>query len=289
MPSFDEMLREKEQSPRLVGYLPALYPDEDTYRDLLSTCAENGLRYIEIGIPVATPYLDGKSITDALLHVHEREGDDVSSLIKRSVRISHEVGLVGIVMLYYETVLEYGLVAFAQLCIEAKVDAVLIPNITNDGLETLSGLLSASSVKTVNFIRYEADDAEIEHIISNTTGFIYLQSMRGTTGGRFTADVQLKRKVEHVKHMVRSKRLPVALGFGISTPENAVEAATTAADAIIIGTGFVEAAMGGVDEVNSYLDLFTPYLMQSRVQVEMPKRSVKSRHIPLVPVECTLK
>lgn len=277
---FTPMFRDRGSAPSLVGYLPALYPDESAYVRALDACRQAGLRYLEIGIPSLDPYLDGKAISDALLSV-QKEHPDVKDVVTTAVRAVRSAGLVGIVMLYYETVQQYGLAAFANLLIEVSADGVLIPNIPAQQRHELALLLAGSSVATVNFVRYETEAEDMQNIIADTTGFLYLQSMKGATGGQFVVDTQLEEKVRTLRSLARDAALPVALGFGISTPASARKAAETEADAIIVGTGLVVAAKRGTEELGAYLAQFDSYLqtdvgMQYLLSVDIGTTALKS-------------
>ncbi|MDX9985433.1 tryptophan synthase subunit alpha, partial [Sphaerochaeta sp.] len=114
---FTSMFRDNHNGPSLIGYLPALYPDEQSYMRTLDACRQAGLRYLEIGIPTLDPYLDGKTIIEALGAVQNAH-PDVEEVVRKAVLAVRSAGLVGILMLYYETVRQYGLAAFANLLIE---------------------------------------------------------------------------------------------------------------------------------------------------------------------------
>jgi xylulokinase len=261
MQQYVPMFRSQGQHPSLVGYLPALYPDKDSYVQILDACAQAGLRYLEIGIPVEEPYLDGKAIKEALLSV-QKEYPKVDEVVRMAIQAVRSAGLVGIVMLYYETVEAFGLQAFANLLIEEEADGVLIPNIPPEQRHELASMLDGTSVATINFVRYETEVEEMKEIITDTTGFLYLQSMKGATGGNFKVDEKLEDKIKTLRAQCKDAGLPVALGFGISTPANAKKAAETEAEVIIIGTGLVMAAKAGPQEVRRYLGQFSPYLGQ---------------------------
>ena len=259
MKQFTPMFRSRGQHPSLIGYLPALYPDPSAYRAILEAAARSGLRYMEIGIPHDDPYLDGQAIKDALSTVQEAHPEQ-ETLIRSALRAVRQANLTGILMLYYETVETFGLERLARVLTEEKADGVLIPNIPPLQRRELARMLEGTEVGTVNFVRYETDTEEMREIIADTSGFLYLQSMNGSTGGAFKVDTALERKVETLQELSRHAQLPVALGFGISSSSRARAASETNADAIIVGTGLVVAAQKGPEEVTRFLSDFSPYL-----------------------------
>ncbi len=259
MKQFTPMFRSRGQHPSLIGYLPALYPDPSDYQAILEAAAQAGLRYMEIGIPHEDPYLDGQAIKEALSSI-QKSHPDLETLIRSALRAVRSANLTGILMLYYETAEAFGLERLTRVLTEENCDGVLIPNIPPSQRRELAGMLEGTEVGTVNFVRYETDTEEMREIIADTSGFLYLQSMNGSTGGTFKVDAALERKVETLQTLSRHEGLPVALGFGISSSSRARAASETKADAIIVGTGLVVAAQKGTQEVTRFLSEFSPYL-----------------------------
>lgn len=257
--------RNEDSEPHLIGYLPALYPDMRTYQRLLDVYSSAGLRFMEIGMPVTDPYLDGDIIKQALKTV---EAFDVpfEKMLAESMKRVRKANMASVLMLYNETFQRYGVNDLVKLCVENKVDAILIPNITSQGRKTLYNHLAKTEVKTANFIRYQADNAEIEEILTYTTGFVYLQSMDGVTGGQFTENRQVKERILQVKKAAAPYRLPIVLGFGISTPEDALKASLMEPDAIVVGTACVEAAEKGLAATKTFLEGFHNFLQKREVK-----------------------
>ncbi|MCF7942243.1 MAG: tryptophan synthase subunit alpha [Spirochaetia bacterium] len=249
--------------PLLIGYLPSFYPDPERYRAALSCCAEHGLSSLEIGIPSRDPYLDGEVIRQALSQLAVPK-DLLPKLITDSVEAVAAEHIRSIVMLYDETLEAVGIPEFARSCIASQAAAVLVPNITEAHRELLHSSLQGSSVEIVSFIGFDKSEEQIAHILACTTGFVYLQSTEGSTGGQFTASNAAKSRFEAVKRMAEVYDLPVALGFGISTAADVHQAAAMGADAVIIGTAFVKAAASDLSRFSSYLSTFDPYLKKER-------------------------
>ncbi len=247
--------------PLLIGYLPAFYPDLQSYREALKCCAAQGLVFLEIGIPCDEPYLDGEVITEALKLVNVQQ-EKLLERVHDSIKEVSASGILGIVMLYNETLTDIGVKAFAETCKSAEAVAVLVPNITEDNRDLLFEQLKDSSVKIVSFVGFGKSEEEIVRILEHTTGFIYLQSIEGSTGGKFQATPEAKSRLDSVKRLADPYNLPVALGFGISTLEDAKEAAEIGADAVIIGTAFIKQTAAGIGNLETYLKSLSPYLKQ---------------------------
>ncbi len=255
--------KEKNGYPPLIGYMPALYPDCDEYKNIMTLCFNSGLRFVEVGIPVENPYLDGSIISSALLELTQKKTEP-EEFLKESGRIVRASGMHGLVMLYNETLEHYGTDSIMESCRKTGFETLLVPNVTPVNREILYKLSLSTGVEVVNFIGIKYSEREIEEIIQQTTGFLYLQSTDGSTGGQFTADAELKKRLLNIKKKAEPYELPVALGFGISTPDDAKLAADMGADAAIIGTAFLKAVQAGRAVFSEYLNGFRLFLEDTR-------------------------
>ena len=256
-----EILRfrnEKGQAP-LIGYLPALYPDKDKYKEIMELCFSMGLEFIEAGIPTENPYLDGQVIQKALAElISDTRG--LQRFVQESGQIIHNSGMHGMAMLYNETLDYYGVDLLLEDCRTVGLEAVLVPNVSDKNREKLFKGSLITGVEIVNFIGIHNSDREIEEITALTTGFLYLQSTEGNTGGQFIGDTGVEKRLQNVKKKAESYNLPVALGFGINTPDDAELAAELGADAVIVGTSFLKAAQAGINTFAEYLAGYHPFL-----------------------------
>lgn len=251
--------REKEGYPPLIGYLPALYPNRDDYNKMLELCFKIGLRFVEVGIPTENPYLDGLVIRQVLTELR-RETHGLQRFLQESGQIVHDTDLHGMAMLYNETLDLYGVDSILADCRTVGLEAVLVPDVTMENRGKLYKASLVTGIEVVNFIGIHHTEQEIEKIIRLTTGFLYLQSTEGSTGGQFIGDTRSKERLLNVKKKAEYYRLPVALGFGINTPDDAELAADLGADAVIVGTAFLKAAQAGLDIFSEYLEGFHLFL-----------------------------
>ena len=243
----------------LIGYMPALYPDTDRYHQILGIGAEEGLRFMEIGLPCRDPYLDGTVIREALKAVEARR-PDFPGLIQAAGRSIERSGLKGIAMVYNERLEECGIDVFVDQCLKAGIHAVLVPNIIDRNRLLLYEQTTGTGIETVSFLSFNHNEKQIESILAQTTGFLYMQSTKGSTGGQFVPGEESRKKLGRIKDMAFEYRLPVALGFGINTPADAANAAEIGADAVIIGTAFVKAVQSGGEAFRRYLKGFSAFL-----------------------------
>ncbi len=255
--------KDRERHPPLIGYLPAFYPDTAAYQEMMGLCSLLGLRFIEVGIPCENPYLDGPLIQQALTAVL-KSAPDPFRVLEDSGRIIRTSGLRGVAMMYNETL--------ETLCVDLVIDhcgvtgfeTVLVPNVKEKNRSRLYDASLRNGVEIANFISLHQGEGEIREIAAETTGFLYLQSTEGSTGGQFTGGSEMAERVRMVKEIAEPLGLPVALGFGINSPCDAEEAAAIGADAVIVGTSFLRAAQAGRDSLSVYLKDFSLHMEDAR-------------------------
>jgi len=246
--------------PALLGYLPSLFPGEEEYTRILDVCARRGLRLLEIGVPTADPYLDGEVIRGALSGLWSPFREERRRRFLLSLAPLKERGIHGVAMIYHETLEDWGLENFLGDCASRGLEGILVPNIPMDKRSRLFSAATEAGIQVVNFIGTEMSPEAIRETAALTSGFLYFQSTRGATGGRFVPDRETALRLEMVRRAGAERGLPVAMGFGISTPESAGQAAELRPDGIIVGTAFVTAAGKGAESMDGFLAGFEPFL-----------------------------
>ena len=255
--------KEREKHPPLIGYLPALYPDTAGYREMLGLCSRLGLRFIEVGIPCENPYLDGPVIQQALTAVLKSVPDPLRTM-EASGRIVRSSGLRGVAMMYDETLETLGVDSMIDHRGATAFEAVLVPNVKEKNRRRLYDASLRTGMEIANFIGFHQGEEEVREIAAETTGFLYLQSAEGSTGGQFVGDSEMAERVRMVKEIAEPLGLPVALGFGINSPCDAEQAAAIGADAVIVGTAFLRVAQRGTDSLSVYLKNFSLHMEDVR-------------------------
>ncbi len=250
---------EKRKRAPLIGYLPALFPDNDGFLRIVRQLAEGGLKFIEVGMPTATPFLDGELIKGTLSKL-TRANRSISAFNIDSGKIITACGLNGITMLYEHTLIQYGIRELVSDCAECGISAVLVPDITMENRRKLFVEASKTGVEVVSFAVTGLSEKEMKEIIGLTSGFLYLQSSEGPTGGQFSVGESFLKRLDMAKRLAAPERLPVGVGFGINSPADAVEAEKAGADAVIVGTSFLKAVIGGDNKISGYLSRFRQFL-----------------------------
>jgi len=227
----------------LVTFLTAGDPDAETATEILKGLPAAGADVIEIGVPFSDPMADGPAIQASSLRAI-RGGMTLAKVLDmvRAFRTDDDDTPV-ILMGYYNPIYIYGVDKFLADAKEAGVDGFIVVDLPpeEEGEFCLPALDAG-----LNFIYLTApttDDGRLPRVVEHASGFVYFVSITGTTGSKpvVAADV-----AGHVARIRRHTDLPVAVGFGIRTPEQAAEIARVA-DASVVGTALVEAINTGAE------------------------------------------
>ena len=231
--TFDDLKAKGEKA--LIPYIMAGDPSLDMTESLVLTLAEGGADLIELGVPFSDPIADGPVIQQAAERALQ-SGTTLKKLLAtvRSLRTKTQIPL--IFMAYYNTILAMGLMNFCKEAISAGVDGLIIPDLPPEESDELYEATMAAGGPVVIFLLAPTSTPQRrKEVIKRTHGFIYYVSITGITGAQFTDLKQAKKNVQTIQKL--SKK-PVAVGFGISTPEQAHDVARFA-DGVIIGSALV--------------------------------------------------
>jgi len=222
--------------PGLVAYITCGDPDLATSREVASAAARAGADVIELGVPFSDPVADGPVIQRAVQRALDAGTtlDDVLELA-RSIRAENsEVGL--IVFSYWNPVLRYGLERFCSSAAQAGVDGALITDLPIEEASEYRGTMRAHGLATVFLAAPTSTDERLKCIAEASSGFVYAVSRTGVTGTRQELSQDARELVERLR---RFTTLPIAVGFGISTPEQ-FGAVGAYADAAVVGSAIVQ-------------------------------------------------
>lgn len=235
-------LREKGEKA-LITFITAGDPDLQTTKELIFTLERAGADIIELGIPFSDPMADGPTIQASSERAIKAGThlSDVLALVKE-VREKSEVPIV--LFGYYNPVFKFGLKRFARDVHAAGADGVLIVDLPAEEAGELKDELDREGVDLIFLLTPTSTEERIRLISGRASGFLYYISVTGVTGAR----KGLSGKVHsYVKRVKRFTNLPVGVGFGISSPEQAKEACRHA-DGVIVGSAIVNLiAKGGPD------------------------------------------
>jgi tryptophan synthase alpha chain len=224
-----------ERRAALIAYVCAGDPSlEETVR-IVPRLAEAGADLIELGIPFSDPIADGPAIQAASLRAL-RSGTTARGVLGAVRRIRERDATTPLVLMtYLNPVLAYGMDSFAADASSAGVDGVIVPDLPVDEAAPLSGALARAGVDLVLLAAPTTSSERLARIGRESRGFLYCVSVAGVTGARTGLPPELPNQLAQAR--ARSS-VPIAVGFGVSTPEHA-RALAAHADGVIVGSALV--------------------------------------------------
>jgi tryptophan synthase alpha chain len=220
----------------LVTYLTAGDPNPDTSAKLFAGLAAAGADLIEIGMPFSDPMADGPAIQEAGQRALKQGMNLRSTLtLVRKLRRADDATPV-VLMGYYNPIYRYGEVAFARDAIDAGVDGLIIVDLPPEEDAELTGPARAVGLDVIRLATPTSDENRLPRIVEQASGFIYYVAIAGITGTRSADSSEVAAAVAKLRQFTD---LPIAVGFGIRTPEQAA-AVAHAADAAVVGTALVQ-------------------------------------------------
>jgi tryptophan synthase alpha chain len=227
----------------LVTFVCAGDPDVATSAAMLAGLPAAGADLIEIGMPFSDPMADGPAIQAGSLRAL-KAGMTLAgtlALVRRFRATDNATPL--ILMGYYNPIYSYGALRFLDDAKSAGVDGLIIVDLPPEEDDELCLPALARGLCFIRLATPTTDDRRLPKVLANTTGFIYYVSITGITGSGAPVAVQVQGAVARLR---RHTGLPVAVGFGIRTPEQAGEIAA-AADAVVVGSALVDRIARGLD------------------------------------------
>jgi tryptophan synthase alpha chain len=231
-PTFARLKAEGRRAlmPFIMGGDPSLEATET----FLTRCAEAGADLLEIGIPFSDPIADGPVNQRAALRAL-RAGTTLAGVLDMVSRMRRQVTQPIVLLSYYNPILCLGLVPFATRAAEAGVDGVVIPDLPPEEGAALRAAADPADLDVVFLAAPTSTDARLARVASASQGFIYCVSLTGVTGVRANLGSDVGALVGRLR---AHTRLPVCVGFGVSTPEHARQIASVA-DGVIVGSAIV--------------------------------------------------
>ena len=225
----------KKGAVAFIGFTVAGDPDTDTSVRIANALIEGGTDILELGVPFSDPVADGPTIQKA----DERAlaagtTPDTIFAITRELRAYSDVPIVFLV--YYNMVYRRGVERFYREAHDAGVDGILIADMPVEESDEVVDVAARYGIDPIFLVTRTTSDERMEKIVRRARGYLYLVSVLGVTGVRErVSDEALALLVRVRKHT----KLPLAIGFGISTPEHVKTCAEAGADGVIVGSAIV--------------------------------------------------
>ena len=226
----------KEGRPALVTFIMAGDPDRATAQAILDRLPAAGADIIEIGMPFSDPMADGPAIQYAAQRALEGGMNLTQTLAMVSAFRVHDTTTPIVLMGYFNPVYIFGTHRFVTEALKAGIDGLIIVDLPPEEEHELGDPARAAGLHMIRLITPTTNDDRLGHILPGAGGFLYYVSITGITGAASANAAAIAPRIAHLK---TKTDLPIAIGFGIRTPDD-VAAMGRIADAVVVGSSIVE-------------------------------------------------
>ena len=250
----------------LYPFVTAGDPDLAFTRRLLPALAEAGADGFEIGVPFSDPLADGPTIQRSSMRSLQG-GTTLKSVIKLVADVRADAPDAPMVLMtYYNPIIAFGLKEFCSEAARAGADAVIVPDLPPEEAGELLKAMAEVPLEPIFMLAPTSTDARIDLVNRSGGGFIYYVAQMGVTGARDSLATDMGDTLERIN---RVKSRPVAVGFGIKTPEQAAEAGAIG-DGVIVGSALID-VMEREEGVEEKLKAACRYIESLRRALERSK------------------
>lgn len=225
----------REERKGFIAYLVAGDPDLETTELLVHELVKRGADLVELGVPFSDPLADGPVIQAAATRALEK-GVTLADVLALAGRLRKKLPVPLLVMTYFNPVLACGLKRFTAAAQEGGLDGVIIPDLPLEESGELDGYLQQAGLHLISFLAPTSPDERLAVTVQKARGFIYCLALAGVTGARESLPEVGRKLLGRVRALTA---MPLALGFGISKPEQAAVLGADG-DALIVGSALVK-------------------------------------------------
>ena len=225
---------------KLIGYVPAGFPSIAGAKEIIKAMVAGGVDAIEVGFPYSDPVMDGPTIQAAadLSLSNGTNAEDVMETLRYAASLAPAV-----IMSYWNPIEKYDIAKFAKDLASAGGSGVITPDLTIEEAGPWLAACKESKINPIFVVAPSSNDERLGKVVKNCGGFIYAASLMGVTGAR--AEVSSAAEVL-VSRARKFTELPIAVGLGVSTPEQAAGVAKYA-NGVIVGSAFINAVNNAPD------------------------------------------
>jgi tryptophan synthase alpha chain len=230
--------KQKEQgNAALIGYIMAGDPIPELTPKIADAFIRGGVDILELGLPFSDPIADGPTIQAASIRALAAKTTPTQVLeIAEQIKQQHDIPIV--VMTYFNPVFRMGLEKFCQTAKDCKVDGCIIPDLPVEEAEEYRKTAKPYGLNTIFLAAPSTSNKRLTKIVAASSGFLYLVSHFGVTGTKVTIEDSTLQLIKRVRPFTAGK-IPMAVGFGISKPKHVQRVISAGADAVIVGSAFV--------------------------------------------------
>ncbi len=235
MTRIDNTLKSLDR-PALVTFITAGEPNYEQSLSVLKSLPEAGADIIELGMPFTDPMADGPVIDLASQRALKGGANMHKTLdMVREFRQDNEDTPI-ILMGYANPIYAYGVETFCAAASEAGVDGLIIVDLPPEESEELEGAANKNNLNLIRLVTPTTDEARLDKLLKGASGFLYYVSITGVTGSK---KADLSQIAPHIASIKEQSNMPVAIGFGIKTPDDAAQMGAIG-DAVVVGSSIVQ-------------------------------------------------
>lgn len=234
------------ERPGLIPYFTAGFPRDDVAAELVRAADALNLPAIEIGFPFSDSIADG-TVIQASHHASLSRGQTLDDTFRFVRGLRSDVSAALVAMVSYSIVFRSGARRFVDRCVDAGIDGVIVPDAPFEEAEEFCAATKAAGLSLIGLVAPTTPPARRRSIAKRSSGFLYQIAAAGTTGERSDVSTTLAGDAAILREV---SKLPIAVGFGIHTPEQ-VRAVRAAADAAIVGSALIRRIGDAVQDGSS--------------------------------------
>jgi tryptophan synthase alpha chain len=263
----------REGRGALITFVEAYDPDAETSMALLRGMVARGADLIEIGMPFTDPMADGPTVQAAGIR-GLRAGATMKRTLAmvRAFRAEDDVTPI-VLMGYLNPILSYTQEKFCADAAAAGVDGLIVVDLPTEEADMLAPHAAAHGIDIIRLVAPTTDDARLPLVLDGSSGFVYYVSITGITGTRSASIAELAEAIPRIR---RVTDLPIAIGFGVRTPEQAAEIARIA-DGAVVASALLETLLATLDEQGRAGPDTVPRVLD---QVEALAKAVRGARVP---------
>lgn len=220
----------------LMPYLTMGFPQQESALEIVPALVEGGADLIELGVPFSDPLADGATVQAASQRALDNGMTLALCLEQATMLRQRGIETPFVLMGYYNPILQMGIERFARQAAEAGIDGAIVPDLPLEESPVLRAALAAQNLDLIFLLAPTSDQIRVRDVSRRASGFLYLVSLIGVTGVRDHLPAGLESFVARVRSVTD---LPLAVGFGISTPTQAAQVARMA-DGVILGSALIK-------------------------------------------------
>ncbi len=226
----------KKNETALIPYVMAGDPDLATTKTLILEMEKAGCDIIELGAPFSDPLADGPTIQKAAIRSLKNH-TSIADVLGLVAEVRKESRIPLILMTYYNLIFHYGEEKFVNDATAAGLDGLILPDLPPEEAGTLIPLAKKAGLDTIFLLAPTSTEERIKLVCKVSQGFVYYVSLTGVTGARAGVQSSVAGSLQKIKQATDK---PVAVGFGISSPDQAAQVSQWGADGVIVGSALVK-------------------------------------------------